>query len=416
MPSPMRPLAAAITATAVGCAALWAQSPGTAPRVAPRPGNVSPSVHWRQPDIAGSGVQTVHYAQDDGTLRGDVAEPAGPVARPVSSGGVPGIGGLPSEAGQVWREYDISNYTLRVTSTKKPEQAVIDWILRETGYEAWHSEPLGILSAGPRRLRVYHTPAMQAVVAEMVERFIDGDALAHAFQIRVVTLSNPNWRTRAHRVIHPVPVQSPGIQAWVMAREDSALLLAELQKRSDFREHSSPRLLVHNGQSHVVSWTRPRTYIQDLALRPESWPGFEAVAGRVDEGFAIEFSPLLSRDKRSIDCVLKCHIDQLEELRPVVLEIPTALQPRQRTKIEVPQISQCRVQERFRWPVDQVLLVGLGVVPAPSHVDNTSLLPGLTGSGPSRADMLIFIESRGSHTNSQVVGPAQRPTASPMRR
>jgi hypothetical protein len=54
-----------------------------------------------------------------------------------------GSGALPNNFGQVWREYDISPYTLRVTTTNRPEQAIVDWILRETGYEAWHSEPLG---------------------------------------------------------------------------------------------------------------------------------------------------------------------------------------------------------------------------------------------------------------------------------
>ena len=51
---------------------------------------------------------------------------------------------LPNAQGQVWREYDISPYTVRVTSTNRPEQAIVDWVLRETGYEARHAEPLGI--------------------------------------------------------------------------------------------------------------------------------------------------------------------------------------------------------------------------------------------------------------------------------
>ena len=37
-----------------------------------------------------------------------------------------GTGTLPNEHGQVWREYDISSYTLSVTSTDRPEQAIVD--------------------------------------------------------------------------------------------------------------------------------------------------------------------------------------------------------------------------------------------------------------------------------------------------
>ena len=69
--------------------------------------------------------------------------PATDPARPLSQAGLPG-GSLPNDAGQVWREYDISSYTARVTATKRPEQAIIDWILRDTGYEAWHTDPLSI--------------------------------------------------------------------------------------------------------------------------------------------------------------------------------------------------------------------------------------------------------------------------------
>ena len=68
---------------------------------------------------------------------------------------------LPNEHGQVWREYDISPYTLRVRDVAKPEQAIIDWVLRETGTEVWFAEPLGILNASSTTLRVYHTPEMQ---------------------------------------------------------------------------------------------------------------------------------------------------------------------------------------------------------------------------------------------------------------
>ena len=48
-------------------------------------------------------------------------------------------------------DYDITPYTLRVTGTNQPEQAIVDWILRETGYETWHSEPLGLLCATGER-------------------------------------------------------------------------------------------------------------------------------------------------------------------------------------------------------------------------------------------------------------------------
>ncbi len=51
---------------------------------------------------------------------------------------------LPNDAGQVWREYDITPYTSRITGINDPQQAILDWILKETGTEMWFNQPLGI--------------------------------------------------------------------------------------------------------------------------------------------------------------------------------------------------------------------------------------------------------------------------------
>jgi hypothetical protein len=332
--------------------------------------------------------------------------PRQPIARVTE-----GSGALPNDAGQVWREYDITPYVVRVTSTNRPEQAIIDWILRDTGYEAWHSEPFGFLSANQRTLRVYHTPEIQARVADIVDRFVNTEAETSAFSIRVVTIGHPDWRVKAKQMLHPVAVQTQGIQAWLVEKEDVALLLAELRKRTDFREHSSPQMLVNNGQSATVAATRPKTYTRDITLHPNAWPAFEPEMGQFDEGFALELNPLLSIDGHSIDAVIKCHIDQLERLVPVMMDVPSQVAPHQRVKVEVPQITHCRLHERFRWPTSQVLLVGLGVVPTPVPTDTGTLkVPMPWSNAGSRADLLVLVENKGKvgDTSPVPVAPTQR--------
>src|SRR6266404_7605438 len=193
------------------------------------------------------------------------AQPAGeitPVPGAPVAAAAPGItraqvskgsGALPQDKGQVWREYDIRPYTQRVTTTARQEQAIVDWILRETGYEAWHSEPVGLLSADHRTLRVYHTPEMQAVVSEMVDRFVNTEAETQSFGLRIASIGSASWRAKAQRILHPIAVQSQGVQAWMLAKEDASLLVADMRKRSDFREYNSPYLLVNNGQSTAIS-------------------------------------------------------------------------------------------------------------------------------------------------------------------
>jgi hypothetical protein len=321
---------------------------------------------------------------------------------------------LPRQHGQVWREYDISPYTLRIQTTNRPEQAIVDWILRETGYEAWHSTPVGLLSADSRTLRVYHTPEMQSTVANIVDRFVNRLAETQGFGMRIITIRNPNWRTRALPLMKPIPIQSPGVQGWLLAREDAALLLSELVRRTDYREHNPPHQLVGNGQSMVVSSMRPRTYTKGIIQTQATWPGYQPEIGKVDEGFSLEFSPLLALDTRSVDAVIKLRLAQVEKMLPVKLEVPTSIAPNQQTEIQIPQMTMIQLHERFRWPTDQVLLLSLGVVATPGPQSTnmlTDMLP-LPKSAP-RADALLLIESKGESIAATQSG--SRPSVSASR-
>jgi hypothetical protein len=380
----------------------------------PRATTEAPS--WRP---AGEAVGPTAPAPTAGTAAAPASAPAGtPTAAGIRTATLPGRtpaapaeaprrpfakvtngnGSLPNEAGQVWREYDISPYTARVTTTQRPEQAIIDSILRETGYEAWHGEPLGILSASRKTLRVYHTPEMQNTVGELVDRFVSSEAETATFGLRVLTLDSPSWRSKAQRMLRPITVQTQGVSAWLLEKEDALALLADLQRRTDYREHSSPHLLVNNGQATVVSTVRPRQYAREVVLRPDVAAGHQAVLGQVEEGFLFDFSPLLSIDQKTIDATIRCDINQVEKLVPVVIEVPTPTAPRQRTKLDVPQMTHFRFQERFRWPTDKVLLLGLGMVAMPAPTDGKATVPGLPilGTAPARADLLVFVDCKGT--------------------
>ncbi|MEM6655698.1 MAG: hypothetical protein AAF596_07845 [Planctomycetota bacterium] len=325
-----------------------------------------------------------------------------------------GSGALPRDHGQVWREYDIRPYTLRMADTEHPEQRIVDWVLRETGYEAWHSDPLGLLSANRETLRVYHTPEMQQVVAGIIDRFVNSAAKQRAFTLRIATVRSPSWRAKAVTLMTPIPVQSPGVQAWIMPKENAAILLADLGKRGDYREHAASNQLVLNGHKLNVSTMRPRQYIKGVVRTPNAWPGFQPETGTLEEGASLEFSPLLSLDTATADAVVKIRINQVEKMTPVTLDIPTQLSGNQRMEVEAPQLTMAHVHERFRWPADQVLLLSLGVVPPPTPDKGAggvimSMLPG--GSDPPRADGLLMIDVKGTTIPGATPGAAPVSTA-----
>jgi hypothetical protein len=300
-----------------------------------------------------------------------------------------GNGTLPNDAGQVWREYDLTPYTSRLKDVEKPEQAIIDWVIRETGTDVWFSSPLGILSADKNTLRVYHKPQIQELVKEVYDRFLSNSAETNRLGMRLITVNSPNWRARMMPLLKPVQVQSSGVEAWLVSRENVVLLMTELRQRADMRELSSQLVEITNGQSKPTGLTRPRNYVRSIRPRADLFGGYEQDVGTLQEGYSLELSPLLATDGKTMDLVLKCNIDQVERMIEVPLDVPGAAQ---RISLQVPQLVSWRLHERFRWPTDQVLLLSCGVVAAPANESRgLPLLGGLMNSTP-RADALLFIE------------------------
>ena len=306
-----------------------------------------------------------------------------------------GTGTLPNDAGQVWREYDITPYTLRVTSTNRPEQAIVDWILRETGYEAWHSDPLGLLSANGRTLRVYHTPQMQEVVSEIVDRFVNTQAESASLRLRLITIGSPNWRAKMQQVLHPVPVQTQGVQAWLLSKEDAA--------HDDVRTaqaHRFPRTqlaALAGAKRPVDRCHRARGRATTSRCDPQSRKSglaFSRKWAKSTKASRSSSNRCCRSMAKSIDAVVKCNIDQVEKLIPVMLDVPTPVAPRQRTEIQVPQVDSCRFAEKFHWPTDMVLVIGFGIVPTPTPPEPTAVkIPLISPS--DHADLLVFVENRG---------------------
>ncbi len=363
----------------------------------------TPDAAWRAPDV-GRQRTTATLSSDAPSLDAHKVQPT-TAAVPIRSGGKDM---LPNDQGQVWQQYDISVYSSKVQGVAHPEQAIIDWILRETGTEVWFTQPLGLLSADQNTLSVYHTPEMQRIVADVVGRFINGTQDPHVLGLRLVAVSSPSWRSNYLHRLQPVTVQAPGIEAWLVSREDAALMLAELRRRSDYREHAMSNLVFYNGQSQTVAQQRPRTYIRSYRARPQesAWAQYDVERAQLQEGFTLQISSLLSQDERTIDTVLKCNIDQVEKLLSVSVDLPGFNGQVQRAEIQVPQLASWRLHERFRWPANQILLLSCGVVATPGPERPTTMglpIPNLFASA-GRADALLYIESLGKASQALLTG------------
>ena len=116
---------------------------------------------------------------------------------------------------------------------------------------------------------------------------------------------------------------------------------------------------------------RPKTFMKSVRFQTASWPGYQLETGQVDEGFSFELSPLLSIDGTTVDAVIKCHVDQVEKMVPVTVDVANT-QGNQRVQIQVPQVVSWRLHERFRWPTTHVLLISAGIVATPGEGKTTT--------------------------------------------
>ena len=308
---------------------------------------------------------------------------------------------LPNSAGQVWREYDISPYTSKITTSEDPQKAITEWILRETGTEMWFAEPLGILHANKEYLYVYHTPEIHRVVKEIVDRFVHTRGQVQNFDVNLVTVENPNWRSQSYTMLQPIEVKSPGVEAWVVSKENAAILLSQLSRRGDFKQHSGGRLTNHDGQAFVMGKTKPVQFVRSLKWIANQTPNYQPQLTSVDEGYQLSISSLSCLNTNSIEAVIKCECDQVERLSSVKVNVPGGNIGSETINLQIPQLVSWRVHERFRWASDQVLLLSAGVVATPAPDSGGGLRLPSRIQKTKRADALLFIEYRGPAT-----GPA----------
>ena len=387
--------------------------PGTSPVLPPPNSGSSSGPIPRVPSIEGL------QSPPGGIPSNPAANPVPPTSPPVGSASdVPAAAPpnnlgvkvhqrleLPNDAGQYWVEYDLKPYTQALKNVDRPQQAVIDWIIRETGSDLWFQEPVGILTADRSTLRVYHNAGMQKVVAQVYERFVNGINEPQVYSLRLITIGNPNWRSKALPLMRSAAARSPGVSAWLMPKENGAIVMAQLRQRQDVREVQSIDLRMVQGQTQVIEQMKPRNYLREYSPNTTSaWPPLTPTYGEVQEGFRMVFSPLLSLDGNTMDMMLKCNVDQVEKMNPVPLEVPGAGGAYQ---VEVPQMISWNLAERFRWPTDHLLILSCGVIAPPVvNQQNTLLTGGAAGLfGINRIlpdltfqkqDAILVIEYRGA--------------------
>jgi hypothetical protein len=296
-------------------------------------------------------------------------------------------GQIPSDIGQVWKTYDISPFATAAGAGS--EKHVVDWILQDTGYPAWHGSSPASLSASDGKLSCYHTPEMQARIATVVKRFVNEAETPHRFTVRVLGFASPAWRATARPALQSLATVTPGVQAWMLPRETAAPVVAQAVARPDCVELPTGVALAANGIPATLTGGRTQEFVKDYGLTPNAWPGWQPQKASCDEGLAVDIHPLVTEDGAAVEAVFRCRIDQIERMASLSLPAPAPGPP---VAAQVPQIAAVRIGERFRWPATHTLIIGLGLVPWPVPAQNgvvPALLPKV-----DRRDVVVIIEPR----------------------
>jgi hypothetical protein len=177
-----------------------------------------------------------------------------------------------------------------------------------------------------------------------------------------------------------------------------------LRRRPDYKDQGTGQVSHHDGQSVVLKNTRPMQFVRSIRWAPNQNPSYHPLMTTIDEGYSLEISSLSSLDGKTIEASIKCHVDQLEKLNSVKVDVPGATGLTvDRINLQIPQLVSWRLQERFRWQNDQVLLLSCGVVATPLPQNDLPVnLPGVFNNNRYRADALIFIEYRGPQLDENI--------------
>ena len=161
----------------------------------------------------------------------------------------------------------------------------------------------------------------------------------------------------------------------------------------------------------MLEKSTPVSFTQALQWTPNQVPNYQPKNETINEGYRLALSCLTSLDNRTIEAIIDCDVDQVEKLTPVKVDLPAPGGALTQLDLNVPQLVSWRLNERVRWPSDQVLMLSCGIVASPEakqDLPRGGAFQILSRLQPSkRTNALLFIEFRGPQSGATVPQAAQ---------
>ncbi|MDX2037609.1 MAG: hypothetical protein SFX72_13230 [Isosphaeraceae bacterium] len=354
--------------------------------------NVRPARPRREPEEAveppARRTRTRTNAED---LDADPAVETAPARSGVDQEGLPAA--FPNEAGQVWKDFDISKYTGLPHKDDAPQSAIVDWILRRTTAAPWHGDKVAVLAAGRSRLRVYHNSKIVGQVGEIVERFTDAYANFLSLRVRFVAAADTRWRYSVYKRLEVIGTGTQGQQIWTLNKEDASLVMSQMQVWQGFRLLADQRVELINGQTLTVKTTEPRTFTGNLQRDSAVGLGFQPKTETLEEGVTLRISPLLTYEGDTLDAAVELTANTVRAFQRTKVLAPREVGPGEIT-IDVPEVSGTRLNVPLKgWPLGQSLLISAGIQPGILQSKGGLFNMRIPGTVPTTTELLAFVDA-----------------------
>ena len=283
-------------------------------------------------------------------------KPVAPLADPEK----PGVGG------QVWAEFDITDYTSRFSPSDRPEEGVKHWLLKTTG-DVWTNVELACLSVSAERVKIYHNSDVQRKAAATLGRFLHFTPGLFRCRVRLLSTRNGDWRGDFADYLEQLPSAEPGRSAWRIPANAADRFARAIAAGVGDALLVDQRFDAPNGQLTVIEAIEPHD-ISPIV-------GTVASPTRVDEGLSMRLRPLIA-DGAAADV-------EVQIIGKKVVE-PTVIEGGRDPASEPLEVMTQSVQTTQRIGRDQALIVSLGRGP------NYDRRPGLLKA--KRPETLALIE------------------------
>jgi len=299
--------------------------------------------------------------------------------------------GFRNEAGFQWKRISIGRYTRAAQSQQNPQKAIIDWIFRRTGPNAWHGEKTAVLNASKSELWAYNSPEILEQVDEVVERFTGAKEDVLSIHVQFIAAVDTRWRHTVFSRLQSVGSGPQGQQIWMMRVEDAALVLSQMQVQQGFRKLADQRIDMVNGQTLTIKTSEPRTFSGGIQRESAAGTGFQAKADKLEESIVMRLSPLLAFEQDEVDAAIELTVNTVQSFQRTKIIAPREVGPSEMT-IDVPVSYQTHLDQTVKnWPLGQTLLLSGGI--HPGIIDKKGGWLGTPLGAPSSTEVLVFLDA-----------------------